>query len=249
MRHSTSLWAFRLAGGLAALAALVSLTAPAARAQVTVYFNDFEVNTNGFSVTNREILTTDPTGGGGSSSFFHGRFANGSTSLNLAGLTPGVVHTVEFDLYIGATMDGNEVVNLSVAGGPTLVNTTFANFGSQAYSDTDFLDTVVDKAPFTGADISRQSAPNNLDRFAIYFFSHGAGNPVLTFTPTLTTASLTWTGSSMQDATDEFWALDNVRVTVPGQAAAAPEPGTLSLLALAAGGIGFAGVIRRRRAG
>jgi hypothetical protein len=249
MRHSTPLRAFRFVGGLAALTVVLSLTAPAARSQVTVYFNDFEANTNGFSLVNRENLTTDPTGGGGSSSFFHGRFGNGSTTLSLTGLTPGVVHTVEFDLYIGATMDGDEPISLAVAGGPTLLNTTFSNFFTQAYSDSDFLDTNRDKNPFTGADISRQSAPSNTDRFSIYFFSHGAGNPVLTFTPTAATASLTWTGSNMQDATDEFWALDNVRITAPALAAEAPEPGTLSLLVLAAGGIGIAGVVRRRRVG
>jgi hypothetical protein len=238
-----------VAGPFAVLAVvgLCALSCTSARAQVTVYSNDFETNANGFTNTARSVLTTDTSGAGATSSTFLGRFANDTTSLNLTGLTPGVVHTLEFDLYIGATMDGGEPISLTF-GPTTLINTTFSNFFNQAYSDTTFLNpAAIVHAPFTGADVARTTAPSNTDRFSIYFFSRGAGNPVITFTPTLSTATLTFQGTSMQDVSDEFWALDNVRVTVPAAANAAPEPGTLALLALTVGGYGLRAAARRRR--
>jgi hypothetical protein len=113
-------------------------------------------------------------------------------------------------------MDGDEPWTLTTGSGQTLVNTTFTNFFTQRYSDTNFNGP--GSFPLkTGADVGQDLAGNNND-FTIYYFGKGAGNPILTFVaPGSGTQSLVFTGANMQEITDEFWALDNVTVTTPDQ--------------------------------
>lgn len=186
-----------------------SISAPAA---LVPYFNDFEANANGFNVSARELLSVTDTG---TTSNLLGRFSNGSATLSLEGLIPGLTYNVGFELYIGATMDGNEGWALITGAGETLVNTSFGNFGNQGYSDTSFgLGATGSFAPKTGADVSGLLVPgDNFDDFTIYYFGKGAGNPSLSFVAPITgIQTLVFLGAGMQPATDEFWALDNVTV-------------------------------------
>lgn len=238
----------RLAAVLAALAA-VAAPAPA----VVVYSNNFETNTAGFNTAATTPLqtTADPAG---PTSAYLGRFANDSTVLTLTGLTAGTQYAVAFDLFIGASWDGNtngvgpDQWSLTVGGGTpiTLVDTTFQNLNaseqnqSQNYSDGNPIGPGTSPS-FTGADVAYTAAASFFDRYAIYYFSKGAGNPVLTFTASGADVTLTFTGSNLQGDPDEFWALDNV-VVESLTPAAVPAPGGLGLLAVG----GVAALARRR---
>jgi hypothetical protein len=236
------------AATVASLTAMLLAAAPAS-AQI-VYQNNFETNTNGFS--SNSTISRPTTGAGlGSSpqSTYLGRFTNDNITLNLTGLSVGATYNVAFDLFIEATMDGNEVWSLTSSSSGTLVSTTFTNFFTQAYTDTSFTSPVPATNPlFTGADVVGPTNLSNNERYSIYYFGHGAGNPVLSFTANSSTQTLTFSGSGMQEVTDESWSLDNVVVTGINAPTAAPEPGTLALLFGALLPIGAVAQRRRRRA-
>jgi hypothetical protein len=223
----------------------------------TVYSNDFETGTVGFS--NAGVLppltrTSLPTDGGGLSSpnqsMWLGRLGQGvgkSTAnqeivnLTVSGLTPGRVYTVEFDLLVGASWDGaasgygTDAWYFSVDG-TRLVDTIFSNgnqgvdygaYSPQRYTDTHYADPgPPDVGAFTGAEFSRREGPGYSGYYGIYYFSHGTGNPFLTFTATGTSAALRWArysgGANFGDSGDEYWALDNLQV-----ARLVPEPSSL----------------------
>jgi hypothetical protein len=223
-----------------------ALTGPATAAQV-IYANDFEVNADGFNVSGRGLLPTTASGfGSGPESLFLGRFGgNESSTLSLTGLTAGQRYIVGFDLFIGRSWDGNSTNfgpdrwTLALEGGEFLVNTSFLNLVegvnsglsvySQDYSDSTPVAASPNSgthAPFTGADVAYiGNASDVYNRYSIYYFSHGAGNPVLSFTASSSTANLIFAGQGLQEPGDEFWSIDNVQVTVP-------EPGSLALLSM-----------------
>ncbi len=104
--------------------------------------------------------------------------------------------------------------------GTTLVDTTFINLVpadgilnnfTQNYSDTNPIGAGANP-PFTGADVAYTGGAF-FERYAIYYFGHGAGNPALNFVATGATADLVFQGINLQEVSDEFWALDNVAVT------------------------------------
>ncbi len=153
--------------------------------------------------------------------------------LNLTGLVSGTTYLVNFDLLIGASWDGAasgygpDSWRLT-ANGNILVDTIFANgaqginFGAyspQRYTDLNYTNpNGPDVARFTGADQfwSANQDGNYANDYSIYYFGHGAGNPVLSFVSTGSTAVLAFSryGSS-PDSPDEYWALDNVSVVGP----------------------------------
>jgi len=220
----------------------------------------------------RTSLPTDGLGlGSPNQSMWLGRLGQGVAksassqeivNLSVSGLTAGVTYTVAFDLLIGRSWDG-------AASGPwggdawyfavnstRLVDTMFSNgnqgsdygaFSPQRYTDTNYATPTGPNVPaFTGAEYFRKqtiSSPYD-GYYGIYYFSHGAGNPNLTFVATGTTAALQWarysTASNSGDSSDEYWALDNVVVSSP--VSAVPEPSSLVLAA-----IGLTGVITGRR--
>jgi hypothetical protein len=219
--------------------------------------------------------TSLPTDGGGLSSpnqsMWLGRLGEGigkSTNnkeivtLNLSGLTTGTVYTVAFDLLIGASWDGaaggygTDAWYFSV-NGTRLVDTIFSNgdqgvdygaYSPQRYTDTHYADSNPPDVPaFTGAEYSRRQGPGYTGYYGIYYFSHGTGNPVLTFTATGSTAALEWArysgGANFGDSSDEYWALDNVQVSSPN-VAAVPEATSLAIWGLA-GLVAVCGVIVR----
>ena len=278
--NTTSRFGFscRNPGAVALLLAVVVSAALSDRAgAATVYSNDFETNSTGF--TNAGVLpaltrTSLPTDGGGLSSpnqsMWLGHLGTGVhehpsnqqiVKLSLSGLTVGTVYTVAFDLLVGASWDG------AASGyGPDawyfavdnnrLVDTMFSNgdqgidygaYAPQRYSDTHFADpNLPDVGAFTGAEFFRKQGPGYSGYYGIYYFSHGTGNPILTFTAGASSATLEWArysgGSNFQSlgSSDEYWALDNVVVS------SVPEPSTIWLSAFGVGTI-FIGAIARRR--
>lgn len=243
---SRQLWSHVAVVAAATVALIIAAAAVPASAQI-VYQNDFETNTAGFSVATTVSRTTGNAGlNSAPLSTYLGRFANDTITLTLNGLSAGTVYDLDFDLFIEGTMDGSEPWSLVSSSSSVLVNTTFSNFFNQAYSDTTFTSTTPqDKALFTGADVIGPTNGSNFDRYSIYYFGRGAGNPQLTFTASAASEVLTFSGTGMQDASDESWSLDNVIVRAPGNITAAPEPGTLALFAVSA--LPLAGVALRRR--
>jgi hypothetical protein len=204
--------------------------------------------------------TSLPTDGGGlaspNQSTWLGRLGEGVAksgssdeiiTLSLSGLTPGQAYSISFDLLIGASWDGSAGFYgpdswRLVVDGITLVNTTFSNvqagvnagaYSPQRYSDTTYTSTTgADFNRFTGADhsFSVNQNGNYAPDYAIYYFGHGAGNPVLTFTAGGTAAAVQFARyGGTNDSADEYWALDNVQVSV------VPEPSALCLLGAGAG--------------
>jgi hypothetical protein len=154
--------------------------------------------------------------------------------LSLNDLTPNAPYSVSFDLLIGGSWEGNggccgpDEWKLTASSGnavTSLVDATFSNCGAdnqlcgtsspQSYSDsTPLAGTEGSFAPGTGADVFADNSENYSQDYDIYYFGHGEGNPILTFTPATSTASLIFerlpVGSG--DSKDEYWALNNVLV-------------------------------------
>ncbi|MGH7242637.1 MAG: hypothetical protein ACREJD_04400 [Phycisphaerales bacterium] len=151
-------------------------------------------------------------------------------NLTVSGLAPGQSYTVSFDLLVGASWDGaaggygGDAWYFAV-NGTRLVDTMFSNgdqgvdygaYSPQRYTDTNYATpNGPDVAAFTGAEFHRKDGPGYSGYYGIYYFSHGAGNPVLTFVASGSTATLEWARYSPLnggDSGDEYWALDNVIV-------------------------------------
>ena len=192
--------------------------------------------------------TSLPTDGGGlasvNQSTWLGRIGEGVAksltnkeivNLTVTGLTPGVNYIVAFDLLTGRSWDGaasgygTDAWYFSIDGS-RLVDTMFSNgdagsdygaYSPQRYSDTNYANpNGPDVSAFTGAEFSRREGAGYVGYYGIYYFSHGTGNPVLSFQATGTSAILEWArfsgGTNFGDSGDEYWALDNVQVsTVP----------------------------------
>jgi hypothetical protein len=257
----TRFWGANMPVRLVLIAVAMWMTASPTSSAATIYSNDFESNTNGF--TNGGVLpaltrTSLPTDGGGLSSpnqsMWLGRLGEGVpksnanteiVDLNLTGLTPGQNYTVAFDLLIGASWDGGAVgfgpdAWYFAVNGTRLVDTYFSNgdqgidygaYSPQRYSDTHYADPNGPDVPaFTGAEFSRKEGPGYSGYYGIYYFSHGAGNPVLTFTASGASATLEWARytppPNSGDSSDEYWALDNVVVI------GVPEPSSAWLLVI-----------------
>lgn len=138
-------------------------------ADVIVYSNDFESDTDGFeaggtiTALSRTILPTDSAGlGSANQSNWLGRVGFNvpksrvtadSVTLEVSGLQVGETYDLDFDLFVGGSWDGSassvgpDSWRVAVDG-TLLVNTTFTNgnfgqeytdFSPQKYSDTTFL--------------------------------------------------------------------------------------------------------------
>ncbi|MBT3332081.1 MAG: PEP-CTERM sorting domain-containing protein [Rhodospirillaceae bacterium] len=236
MQSRNIIQAFFLASVSAVL--LISASANAA----IVYSNDFETNSDGFNVSDRNTF---------SSSTFLGRQGGSYTAvLTLNGLTAGAEYDLAFDLFIGGTWDGSLsfgpdyfILNSSSSG--DLVNATFRN-GFPIGAD-DSGQTYSDATPLGGATLfgSREGA-DVIAGEPTYFFGHGAGNPMLSFIAGGTTEFLTFRSVDYQGIGDEFFALDNVVVSTDTVTPTVPVPAALPLLTTALIGLGFAGYRRRK---
>jgi hypothetical protein len=193
--------------------------------------------------------------------------------LDLLGLVAGTTYQVNFDLLIGASWDGMAVsygpdMWRLAADGNILVDTSFANgaqginFGAyspQRYTDQNYTNpNGVDVPRFTGADQfwSANQGGNYGNDYAIYYFGHGTGNPLLSFVATDANALLEFSRyGTTYDSADEYWGLDNVSVVaqsvvtpvIPTQSSAVPEPSTYAFAGVGALGMITALKLRRRR--
>ena len=227
-------------------AALTVVGAAAARA-ATVYLNDFEGGFVG-AEWSRTDLSITPAGDRN----FLGEFGNDTVSITLNALPAHADLTISFDLFIIRSMDGNsanaglgpDIWNLSVAGGPVLVSTTFANTPNARQS---FPDSVpADHAAQTGA-----TEVNTLG----YLFTYGTEpepsdavyHLAIAFSHTANSVQFDFSGSGMEALANESWGLDNVRIDdVVLTPTPILEPASVSLLCLGALTL-MGGRLRRKR--
>jgi Bacterial Ig-like domain (group 2) len=194
-----------------------------AAGSTTVYSNDF----TGAIGSEWSSTLTDTTPGTAKRppTKFLGQFGPQTVSLSLASLPAHSTTTIEFDLFIIRSMDGNtadgvtgpDAWDLSVTGGPTLVHTSFSNtypaangfkFPNnrfQAYPDA-----------FPGGVHEYQTGAAEISTLG-YIYTGFPEDSVYhlkyTFPNTASSLQFKFTSLQNQPVTDESWGLKNVKVS------------------------------------
>jgi hypothetical protein len=252
---------FRYAGyALLGCLGILSLSANAA----TVYFNDFQ-GTIGSEWSETSVASAPNPDYAADPRLFLGEFGNETVSLSLNGLSAHGFATVSFSLYLIRSWDGNDTTevngdplgpdlwSLSVAGGPTLLSTTFSNGNPAGQSYSPFPGALSCNTgynavypagtynPMTGASecyslgytftdpIVTDESMDSVYIFS-FMFAHNASDLVLNFS-----------AAGLQGLADESWGLDNVQVAV------APVPVPAAVWLFGSGLLGLIGVARRRQ--
>lgn len=234
---------FYTMGAMIGLAALAMMPA---QAQVTVYSNDFQAGaTTGFSSSS---VSATPGTVTHATDKFLGEFNKDTVALGLTGLAAHTTATVDFDLYMIRSMDGDGQFGagadpwiLTVGGGPTLLSTNFADFpGNTQQFQNQANPNAGGQAPQTGASEANTLGYtfNGGPMDAVYHFSY-------TFANTDSALSFLFTGAPNEDISNESWGLDNVVVRTNANPNATPEPGTFALVATF--GVTGIGLLRRRK--
>ena len=181
--------------------ALLTVSLPAL-ADTTFYTTDFE---NGVDpVWSRTELVTRDSGS------FLGNFGAESATLSLNALPAHGHVTIDFDLLIIATWDGNlfdgvgpDIFRIRVDG-TSVLQTTFSNVGGspQSYPDP-YPDG--DHPAFSGNDgFVPGIFGSDVVRYRVHVVvPHTAG-----------ALQVTWSASGLQELSDESWGLDHVRVVL-----------------------------------
>lgn len=186
----------------------LSLSTPASpQAPIEVFFDDFEdAPSPAWSSQERTVAPEDER-------TFLGRFGNDEVRLDLDNLPPHEVVTVEFDLFIINSWDGNsESVGdrwmLTTDDNVELINTTFSSHVyDQSYPD-DFG--IGSHPPHTGAsEVNALGFPDFYGTGDVYRISR-------TFSHVGDSVALIFRGQELQYLDDESWGLDNVRVFAGG---------------------------------
>jgi len=137
-----------------------------------------------------------------------------TVTLTLRKLKPHTTATVTFDLYILKSWDGNnpnygpDRWNLSVQGGPTLLDTTFSNNPKTAAYDLSLQN-------YPAAHSAHQTGAAAVNTLGYKFYGDSIYHFRFTFAHTGETLALNFSSSLFEGkgVADESWGLDNVRVS------------------------------------
>jgi uncharacterized protein (TIGR03437 family) len=154
---------------------------------------------------------------------------NETITLTLRDLTPHTLASVDFDLYVLKSWDGNnpnygpDRWSLSVQGGPTLLDTTFSNNPKTGAYDLSLQNYPV-------ANSKPQSGAVAVNTLGYTFYGDSTYHLTLTFAHTSGTLVLNFSSSMFEGkgTDDESWGLDNVRVSTNADrpvASSAAAPG------------------------
>lgn len=192
---------------------------------LVVYSEDFEPPLPSLAQWSNTTTSTTPNGHG-----FLGRFNNQTVSLNLTGLPAHTSVTLDLDLYILNTWDGNfiaDLVDIGVQGGPTLLRATFANNSlTQSYPDS---------YP-GGSNPARTGAAAN-NTLGYTFGGDSVYDLSFTIPHSDSSIQFNFLTSTNSGVDNESMGLDNVMVTIEvlaeaGPVTLAPEPATIGLWAI-----------------
>jgi hypothetical protein len=232
----------------------------------TVYLNDFQTAVGaGWSSADNTIGITQAPNDDFERKFL-GEFSNGTVSLSLTGLPEHATTTVSFSLYLIRSWDGNETTvvegdplgkdtwSLGVAGGPTLLSTTFSNGSStvgQAYAPTPFAAgcTGYNLSGLDDGEYNPMTGASECYSLGYEFGSLGVPDEAMdsvynlsfTFAHNASDLALNFSAAGLQGLLDESWGLDNVMVQVT------PVPLPAAVWLFGSGFIGLLGFARRRR--
>lgn len=224
-------------------AATILAAAVAANASAeTVYYNDFETESSGSEWTSYALSTTPLE-----KRTFLGQFGNETVGLSLTDLPEHEALRITFDLYIigswdGNTMPGPDEWGLRVAGGMTLLHTTFAvsspdsgrtqNFPNWIDGPSHAQRTGALESNTMGYTWSNDARPIPVQTDAVWRLS-------IVFPHVGDSVGFEFFARGLQTLDDEAWGIDNVRV----EASVIPAPGAMGL---AIGAMGLAARRRRR---
>lgn len=236
-----------------AVAAVLTLAAASAGAQVTVYSNDFDAASTASFTGPVSTRTVDSPGACASAIInCNGRFLSSSNGdpftnetfgLSLSGLATHTGLRISFVYMTLNSMDGDSFgpdgFQLSLDG-TTLINATFANYSGNVQS----------YCPATTSPCARHTGAAQVDNVGFNAFGATSPSALYTFSfdlaHTANTATYEFITRINQSWSDEGMGFDNVTVQALGTTATTtPEPSTYLLLG--SGLATLAGVARRRR--
>jgi hypothetical protein len=200
---------------------LIGIAAITANGSV-IYSNNFETFVGSeWSSTLTDITPTD-------SRAFLGQFAgDDAVSLLLNNLPAHNSVTVSFDLYVIQSWDGvgpdygPDVWQLSVNGGPVLLNTTFSNTGEDGHQQS------YPGSYSGGALYDAYTGAAEINTLGYGFYGDSVYKLSFTFKHANNLLKLNFAGFGLQDVDDESWGLDNVSVATNGFLI--PEPSTAAI--------------------
>lgn len=184
-------------------ALLAVAVAPSVHAD-PVYRNDFE-GPVGSEWSSRRVDAT-PVG----SRRFLGQFGNDTVTLHLDNLPRHTAVTLSFDLFVLQSWDGNHATvgpdlwSVGVAGGPSLLRTTFSNSEpTQTFPD-----------PYPGGDHPARTGAVEVDTLGYQYIGDSVYRFTFTFQHTGRSVALNFAGAGLEPGGNESWGLDNVAVDV-----------------------------------
>ena len=210
---------------------LLSLCVLSIATASTIYSNNFE-GTSDLSKWTNGILNTTSVNSFPSTQYLGDYSLNSATTLTLTGLSAHTELTLDFDLYLFNTWDGNNInYGLDFFSLSQDINGSWTFTNHQAEGQT--YNGTPDVTYGSGAAqtmVYRDLGPT------------GADNG-FTIAHTSDTFTVTFGGPTTQS--DEWWGIDNVSVSIDSSSSAIPEPATMILFGV--GLMGLARVSRRKR--
>lgn len=191
---------------------LLALSFPLQATQI--FYDSFESGT-----ARSEWSSNKSVDYGANFSYFLGRYSNSAVTLTLTNIALNSLVTLNFDLYIIDSWDGNYTGHNDhfrvLLGGTVLRDDLFSSFDASYQTYT----------PRTGDVVRTELGFGAGGWVDSKYFNYNGGFSFLNTSST--TVTFTFEGYGLQTVSDESWGIDNVSVNV-----VIPEPATLGYLLL-----------------